>query len=99
MGVSVYLIWVKRNSHSKAKEALKLFWIQLALNFIWTPVFFGAKNLSLAFVVIVAMWIYIVKTIKAFGNINTTAAHLLYPYLAWVSFASLLNLSLWFLNR
>lgn len=98
MGVAAYMIWVKRIKNKKAQEALKLFWIQLALNFIWTPVFFGAKNLGLAFVVIIAMWIYIVKTIRAFGKINNTASYLLYPYLAWVSFASLLNFSLWILN-
>lgn len=97
MGVSAYLIWQKKNK--KTKEALNLFWIQLGLNFIWTPIFFGAKNLLLALVVIVAMWVYIVKTIKAFAKINKISSYLLYPYLAWVSFATLLNLSIWILNR
>lgn len=99
MGVSAYIIWQKASKNKKAKEAMNLFWIQLFLNFIWTPIFFGAKNLGLAFVVIVAMWIYIVKTIRAFSKLNKTASYLLYPYLAWVSFASLLNFSVWILNR
>lgn len=99
MGISVYLIWIKRVKNKKAEDGLKLFWIQLALNFIWTPVFFGAKNLFMALVVIGLLWVYIVKTIKAFAKVNKTAAYLLYPYLAWVSFASLLNFSLWILNK
>jgi tryptophan-rich sensory protein len=99
MGISAYLIWKKGYKNSKIKSALNLFVIQLALNFIWTPIFFGAKQLLLAFVVIVAMWIYIFKTIKAFGKINKVASYLLYPYLAWVSFASILNFSVWFLNK
>lgn len=98
MGISVYLIWTKRVKNKKAQDALKLFWIQLALNFIWTPIFFGAKKLLLAQIVIVFMWIFILKTIKAFAKINKTASYLLYPYLAWVSFATLLNFSLWILN-
>jgi tryptophan-rich sensory protein len=79
--------------------AVNLFWIQLFLNGIWTPIFFGSRQLLLAFVVIVAMWIYIFKTINAFAKIDKLASYLLYPYLAWVSFATLLNFSIWFLNR
>ena len=92
MGISAYLVWKKKGS-------LNLFLIQLGLNFIWTPIFFGARNLFLALVVIVVMWIYIVKTIKAFAKIDKTASYLLYPYLAWVSFATILNFSIWFLNK
>lgn len=92
MGISAFMVW-------ENKKAMKYFWIQLFLNGIWTPIFFGAKNLGLAFVVIVIMWVYIVKTIKAFAKVNKKASYLLYPYLIWVSFASLLNFSIWFLNR
>lgn len=95
IGISFYLIY---ESKKKNKEAVKLFFIQLGLNFIWTPLFFGLKDLSLAFVTIIAMWYYIFLTIKAFAKINKTASYLLYPYLAWVSFATLLNLSIWILN-
>ena len=91
MGISLYLIW-------KKKKPLKLFWIQLILNAIWTPIFFGAHAILLAFVIIVVMWVYILKTILSFAKINKVASYLLYPYLAWVSFASILNFSVWLLN-
>lgn len=99
MGVSVYLIWNKGLKTKKVREALYLFAIQLALNAIWSPVFFGAQNILLGLIVIIIMWIFILKTILAFVKLNKTAAYLLYPYLAWVSFATILNFSVWVLNR
>lgn len=99
MGVSAYLIWKKGFKTQKIRNAIYLFGIQLILNAVWSPVFFGVKNLFLALVIIVFMWIYIYKTIIAFAKINKTASYLLYPYLAWVSFATLLNYSVWMLNR
>jgi len=99
MGVSFFLIWQKGFKDKKAVTALKLFAVQLLLNAIWSPIFFGAKNLFLAFIVIVFMWVFIVKTIFAFKKIDKVASYLLYPYIAWVSFATILNFSVWFLNR
>lgn len=99
MGVSVYLIWRNGLKTKKVRDALYLFGIQLFLNAIWSPIFFGAKNLLLALFVIALMWFYILKTVVSFGKIDKTASYLLYPYLAWVSFASVLNFSVWFLNR
>lgn len=99
MGISLYIIWNKGFKNKKVKDAIYLFGIQLFLNAIWSPVFFGAHNLLLALIIIIAMWIYIVKTIKAFARIDKTASYLLYPYLAWVSFASILNFSVWLLNK
>jgi translocator protein len=99
MGISLYLVWKKGFKNKKIKDAIYLFGIQLFLNAIWSPVFFGVHSLLLALVIIVAMWFYIIKTIKAFAKIDKTASYLLYPYLAWVSFASILNFSVWFLNK
>lgn len=99
MGVSAALIWIKGTKDKKIRAALKIFAAQLALNAIWSPIFFGAKQLFLAFIVIILMWVFILKTIRAFAKINKTASYLLYPYLAWVSFATLLNFSVWILNR
>lgn len=93
MGVSLYLVWEKK------KANLNWFWAQLCLNFIWSIIFFGLKNPILAFVVIVFLWISILLTIKDFGKVNKTASYLLYPYLAWVSFAGLLNLAIVILNK
>ena len=98
MAVSFYLIWSKKKD-KKIKSALKLFGIQLFLNAIWSPVFFGAKNLFLALIIIIFMWIFILKTILAYAKIDKKASYLLYPYLAWVSFATVLNFSVWFLNK
>ena len=99
MGIALYMIWQKGTKRPKQREALMLFGVQLFLNAIWSPIFFGARNLFLALIVIALMWIFILKTILAFGKISKTASYLLYPYIAWVSFASILNFSVWILNR
>ncbi|MBI3103308.1 tryptophan-rich sensory protein [Candidatus Daviesbacteria bacterium] len=91
MGISLYLVWTK-------KSIPTVFWIQLILNAIWSMIFFGMKNPMLAFVNIIALWVAIVLTIKAFSKINKLASRLLWPYLAWVSFATFLNLAIVFLN-
>lgn len=96
MGISLYLILV---SKAKLKQnALNLFFIQLGLNAIWSIIFFGLKNPTLAFIDIVVLWISIVLTIKAFYKISKISAYLLIPYLLWVSFASILNLAIVILN-
>jgi len=99
MGISLYLIWKKGTKTQKVREDLMLFGLQLFLNAIWSPIFFGAKNLFISLIVIIFMWLFIFRTILSFGKINKTASYLLYPYLAWVSFASLLNFSVWMLNK
>lgn len=98
MGISLFLIWRASKKHNERKKALTLFGVQLALNAIWSPLFFGAQNPGVAFVVIIAMWITILLTILAFFKINRPAAYLLIPYLAWVTFASYLNYGIWILN-
>lgn len=99
MGVSFYLIWQQTKFKSKiSKLARNIFLIQLILNALWSILFFGFKNPVLAFIEIIILWILIFKNIKVFAKINKTAAYLLWPYLAWVSFASILNLSLILLN-
>ena len=85
--------------NQKVRDALYLFGIQLILNAIWSPIFFGLKSLFLALIVIIVLWIYILRTILAFGKINKTASYLLYPYILWVSFATALNFSVWLLNK
>ena len=99
MGISLYLIWKKGIKTKKIHEAIYIFGIQLVLNAIWSPIFFGAKNIFLALAVIILMWIYILKTIVSFSKINKLVSYLLYPYIAWVSFATILNFSVWILNK
>jgi len=103
MGVAAWWIWrLSRDGKGivpvRYRPALLLFLAQLIVNFIWTPVFFGAENLGLALIIIVVMWVLIVLTILAFWRIRKWPAVLMMPYLAWVSFATLLNASLWLLN-
>ncbi len=98
MGVSIYLIWVKGFKNKRNKIALKYFLAQLAFNFIWTPIFFGLKMPLLALGVIIIMWSLIIMTIKKMYPISKTAAYLLIPYIAWVSFATLLNAGIVWLN-
>ncbi|WP_439815021.1 TspO/MBR family protein [Zavarzinia sp. CC-PAN008] len=78
---------------------LVLWFVSLALNAAWSALFFGLKRPDLAFVDVVLLWLSIALMIVVFMPIDARAAWLLVPYLAWVSFASALNLSIWQLNK
>lgn len=97
MGVAAWRIWRLPSSAERA-QALRKFGVQLALNAAWTPVFFGAHSLGGGLAVIIAMWFAIAITIQSFHPLDKPAAWLLAPYLAWVSFATLLNVALLTLN-
>jgi tryptophan-rich sensory protein len=98
MGVAFYLVW--RNPPSAGrKKALSAFLVQFALNCAWTPVFFAMHQLGAALVVIVLMWLAILRTIFLFAPFSKTASWLLVPYISWVSFATLLNAAIWWLNK
>lgn len=71
-----------------------IFWIQLALNLSWSPVFFKYRNPELAFKIILALWFSIVLTIVEFSKIDEFASRLLWPYLLWVTYATYLNYSI-----
>ncbi len=97
MGVSLYLVWGKRAEVNISKP-LKLFAVQLVLNTLWSIVFFGFKSPLGGLLVISLLWVAIVSTIYYFRKISQTAAILLVPYILWVSFAAVLNLSIVLLN-
>lgn len=99
MGISLYLAWISKTGKEKKRQAITLFIIQLSLNALWSILFFGLKSPSAAFIGIVVLWLTIFLTIKNFLRISKVAGWLLIPYIAWVSFASLLNLSIIILNR
>jgi tryptophan-rich sensory protein len=80
------------------KKALIFFAIQLTLNALWSILFFGLCNPMLAFFEIILLGLFIFETIKAFAVLDKISSYLLYPYLAWVSFAAILNVSIWYLN-
>ncbi|QIN84031.1 sensory protein TspO [Rubrobacter tropicus] len=97
MAVSGWLAWRERG-FSGARAAMALFFAQLALNTLWSLVFFGLEAPGLGLVEIVVLWTAILLTIWAFRPISRPAALLLVPYLAWVTFATFLNAGIWFLN-
>ncbi len=98
MGISLYLVISNKEKGKSKKWAVQVFAVQLILNALWSIIFFGLKNPALAFLEILVLWASIFLTIKVFFNINKLAGKLLIPYLAWVSFATLLNLSIVLLN-
>jgi tryptophan-rich sensory protein len=98
MGVSLFLIWRRRLETDKSKNAILAFTIQLALNVLWSIIFFGLKSPPVAFVEILILWLAIFFTIRIFAKISKPAAWLLIPYILWVSFAMVLNYFIWAFN-
>lgn len=96
LGISLYLV---RISESEYKDtALKIFYVQLVLNFIWPLVFFNLHLIWAAFVIIMLLWVSIILMIRWFFKVNPLAGKLQIPYLLWVTFAAVLNLSIAILN-
>jgi tryptophan-rich sensory protein len=99
MGLAAFLVWQKGLATDFVRTALALFILQLVLNGIWSILFFGLRAPGWAFVEIVVLWVAIFLTLIYFWRVTAPAGILLAPYLAWVSFATVLNGSIWFLNR
>jgi len=97
MGIAAWLVW-RKVGFSGAPVSLGLFVVQLMLNALWSYLFFGLHRPDLAFVEILALWSVILVVAIGFWRVSTPAGALLLPYLAWVGFASALNLTLWRLN-
>ncbi|MFH1602231.1 MAG: TspO/MBR family protein [Candidatus Shapirobacteria bacterium] len=98
MGYSFYLIWQEKPSKQR-KKAIALFLIQLALNTLWSILFFGLRSPLLGLLDIMLLLFLIIFAFVSFLKINKTAGYLLFPYLLWVSFATILNFSLFLLNQ
>ena len=99
MGIALFLIWRKGLAAGGVKIALLVFFLQLILNAFWSFAFFGAQSPLAGLVVIIALWATIAGTIAAFAPLSRVAAVLLVPYILWVSFAAILNASIYVLNR
>lgn len=97
MGISAAR--VKQSNDPKKKQALKTYYLQLAVNFFWSVLFFGLHQYFLAFLWLLLLIILIAKMIKEFAQIDLTAAKLQIPYLLWCIFAAVLNFGVWWLNR
>jgi len=94
IAVAGWRIWQR----ARSGWAMGLWWTQLGLNFLWSPVFFGAHRPGLAFVVILLMLAAILGFIVAARRVDRPAALLFAPYAAWVGFASVLNGTIWAMN-
>lgn len=90
MAVAAWRVW-RRGGWQARRGALALFLGQLVLNFAWSFIFFGAQRIGWALVEIVVLWLLIALTMRRFAAVDRPAAWLLAPYLAWVTFAALLN--------
>jgi benzodiazapine receptor len=98
MGIAAARVWIRHRRTSAGKRSLALFGAQLALNAMWSVVFFGLKAPGAALVVIVMLWATIFALILWWWRLERISAALLIPYLAWVSFATALNAAIWRLN-
>ncbi len=97
MGASIWLVWRERYHRARA-TALVAYALQLCLNALWSPMFFGLNNIGAGLFLCVALWISVAWTVREFARIRSLAAIMMIPYLIWVSFATAMNLSLWKLN-
>lgn len=99
MGTSAGLVWNRLEENKElVKKAMLFFIIQLLLNLFWSYLFFGLNNLLLASIEIVLLWLIIFETYSVFKQVDKKAANFLIPYLTWVGFATILTISIYFLN-
>lgn len=98
MGYASYRVLTSGADKEQIQKALRLYGVQLALNFLWPIIFFGFDAYLPAFMVLIGLWVLIFLTLQAFSKIDETAGNLLLPYLLWVTFAGYLNLGVYLLN-
>lgn len=98
MGIALYFVWAEGWDKKPVKIAMTVFFIQLALNALWSIIFFGLHLPFYAFVEIIFLWFSIYLTMLLFSNVSRKAAYLLVPYILWVSFAVVLNYYIFMLN-
>jgi translocator protein len=96
MGIACYLIW--KSDHPEKRKLMNLYFIQLGLNALWSPAFFGAQSPIFGLIVIIPLWVLILNCILEFRKVSNWASGLMVPYLLWVSFATVLNGAIWWLN-
>jgi tryptophan-rich sensory protein len=97
MGIAMYLIWIQPRTEQR-QRALYLNAAQLILNFFWSLIFFNLHAIGWALIEIIILWVMIVQTMFAYDRVYKPAAWLLLPYIVWVTFATILNGTIWWLN-
>ena len=98
MGIAAFLVWRMGLDKREVRTALIIFLAQLVLNALWSVAFFGMQSPLYGVIVIALLWAAILVTIIRFARLSRNAAWLLVPYILWVSFAAVLNISIWLLN-
>lgn len=98
MGYAAYRVSESGAPTQQIRQALLVYWLQLAVNFIWSPIFFGLELRLSAFIVLLILWLLICLTIYRFSKLDEKAGDLLLPYILWVTFAGYLNLGVFLLN-
>jgi tryptophan-rich sensory protein len=99
MGIAAFQVWQEGGQGGEVQLALVVYAIQLALNGLWSVIFFGFRSSGPALVEISLLWVFIWITLVLFWQVTPSAGMLLLPYAAWVTFAVLLNAAIWVLNR
>ncbi len=99
MATSAWLVWRERGGWRTHRLALGVFCLQWLWNALWTPLFFGAHRIDLALIDIALLWCTLATTLMLFWRVRVLAGALLIPYLAWVSFAAVLNFTIWRMNQ
>lgn len=99
MGIAAYRVWTHGVKKKKVREALIYFIAQLVFNALWSILFFGLRSPGAALMEIIVLWSLIIATMVRFYRIDRVAGYLFIPYSIWVTFASVLNASIWYLNR
>jgi tryptophan-rich sensory protein len=100
MGIAAGRVWNKvDNDLQNVKKGMYFFIVQLALNALWSYLFFGIHNLFLSLIEIILLWLMIYETMVQFKKVDKLASRLLIPYLVWVSYATILTASVWYLNK
>lgn len=98
MAVAAFLVWRVGLDNEQVRGSLTTFLVQLALNILWSVVFFGLKSPLFGIIVIALLWVAILLTMLAFMKVSKAASWLMLPYLLWVTFAATLNVGVWMLN-
>ncbi|MBR6523668.1 MAG: tryptophan-rich sensory protein [Clostridia bacterium] len=100
MGISSTIVYTDKNASPKEKaSAIKVYALQLIVNFFWSLIFFNLRNYLFAFIWLILLWVLILIMIVKFYKIRPVAGLLQIPYLLWVTFAGYLNLMIYLLNR
>lgn len=99
MGIALYLVWTSGLPRKEKSLPYALFFIQLAMNVLWSLIFFGLHLILFGAIEIVFLWFFIVATVIEFRSVSRTSAYVLFPYLSWVTIATILNISILWLNQ